>query len=155
MTTRDGLGEASDHSLSMAMTAGSALSATAGPPANSNATSTIAKRRTPTSPDETPQRMYKAASPRQGALGRKVQVRVSFWESVTYLPAPPTRMRIAPAQMMEVTALFGRDARGWSAGWTRDGSGGKAQSKSITSALPFWADIASLPPTFVQCQRPT
>jgi len=42
MTTLDGFGEASDHSLSMAMTAGS-TSATAGVPAVTNATSTIAK----------------------------------------------------------------------------------------------------------------
>src|SRR5262245_12352556 len=29
--------------------------------------------------------------PAQGEPGRKVQVRVILWESVTYLPAPPTR----------------------------------------------------------------
>src|SRR5262245_39786545 len=105
MTTRDGLGEASDHSLSMPTTAGSALSATAGPPANSNATSTIAKRRTPTSPDETPHRMYKAADRRQGAPGRKVRVRVSFWESVTYLPATPAGMRCYGTQVGSNTAV--------------------------------------------------
>jgi hypothetical protein len=43
MTTREGLGDASDHSLSMAMTAGSTSPATAGAAASSNATSTIAK----------------------------------------------------------------------------------------------------------------
>jgi hypothetical protein len=42
MTTRDGFGEASDHCLSMAMTAGS-TSATAGIPTVTNATNTIAK----------------------------------------------------------------------------------------------------------------
>src|SRR5262245_3583327 len=97
MTTRDGLGEVSDHSLSMAMTAGSTLSATAGPPAISNATSTIAKRRTPTSPDETPEAAWpkftKRPTPRKGAHGRKVEIRVIFLESVTYLPAPPARKR--------------------------------------------------------------
>src|SRR5262249_46011184 len=94
MTTRDGLGEVSDHSLSMAMTAGSTLSATAGPPAISNATSTIAKRRTPTSPDETPwPKFTKRPTPRKGAQGRKVEVRVIFLESVTYLPASPARKR--------------------------------------------------------------
>src|SRR5262249_23562004 len=154
MTTRDGLGEARDHSLSMATTAGSALSATAGPPANSNATSTIAKRRTPTSPDETPQRMYKAADRRQGAPGRKVQIRVSFRESVTYLPAPLTHMRVGPAQMMEVTRLFGWDPGGWSACWVRDGSGGKAQNEPITSALPSGRTSRACLAMSVLCQKP-
>jgi hypothetical protein len=53
MTTRNVLGGASDHVLSMAVTAGSTLSATAEPPAISNAMSTIAKRRTSTSSEAT------------------------------------------------------------------------------------------------------
>jgi hypothetical protein len=43
MTTREGLGAESDHSLNMAATAGSAVSASAPPAAVNNATSTIAK----------------------------------------------------------------------------------------------------------------
>src|SRR5689334_10434012 len=52
MTTRNALGGRSEYSRSMAVTAGSTLSATAEPPAISNAMSTIAKRRTSTSPEE-------------------------------------------------------------------------------------------------------
>src|SRR3984893_8787232 len=91
MTTRNGLGEVSDHSRSMAITAGSTLSATAGPPAISNATSTIAKRRTTTSPDESPKRIYKAADSPQGATGRREALRGILWGSVTYLPVSSTR----------------------------------------------------------------
>src|ERR1700756_3948822 len=90
MTTRNGLGEVSDHSRSMAITAGSTLSATAGPPAISNATSTIAKRRTTTSPDESPKRIYKAADSPQGATGRREALRGILWGSVTYLPVSST-----------------------------------------------------------------
>src|SRR5262249_43511665 len=93
MTTLDGFGEVSDHSRSMAITAGSTLSATAGPPAISNATSTIAKRRMTTSPDESPKRIYKAADSAQGATARREVLRGILWESVTYLPALPTRKR--------------------------------------------------------------
>src|SRR5215468_12452416 len=93
MTTLNGFGEVSDHSRSMAITAGSTLSATAGPPAISNATSTIAKRRTTTSPDESPKRIYKAADSAQGATARREALRGILWESVTYLPALPTRTR--------------------------------------------------------------
>src|ERR1700746_1190121 len=91
MTTRNGLGEVSDHSRSMAITAGSTLSATAGPPAISNATSTSAKRRTTTSPDESPKRIYKAADSPQGATGRRKALRGILWGSVTYLPVSSTR----------------------------------------------------------------
>src|SRR5262249_6981290 len=93
MMTLDGFGEVSDHSRSMAITAGSTLSATAGPPAISNATSTIAKRRTTTSPDESPKRIYKAADSPQGATARREALRGILWESVTYLPALPARKR--------------------------------------------------------------
>src|SRR6516164_4391897 len=93
MTTRNGVGEVSDHSRSMAITAGSTLSATAGPPAISNATSTIAKRRTTTSPDEPPTPLSQAADSPQGATARREALRGILWESVTYLPASPTRKR--------------------------------------------------------------
>src|SRR6516164_858794 len=93
MTTLDGFGEVSDHSRSMAITAGSTLSATAGPPAISNATSTIAKRRTTTSPDESPKRIYKAADSPQAQPAASEALRGILWESVTYLPALPTRKR--------------------------------------------------------------
>src|SRR5947209_8759720 len=92
MTTRDGLGDASDHSLSMATTAGS-TSATAGPPAVSNATSTIAKRRTSTSPDETPHRIYKAADTPPRCAGRKVKGPCHFVGQRDLFASPPTRMR--------------------------------------------------------------
>ena len=83
-TTRDGFGEASDHWLSMAMTAGS-TSATAGVPIVTNATSTIAKQRTPTSVTGIPvmnllgnQGMGKV----HAAGGTEF---VAFWVGVTYL----------------------------------------------------------------------
>src|SRR5262245_19354016 len=89
--------------------------------------------------------MYKAADRRQGAPGRKVQIRVSFRESVTYLPAPPTHMRVGPAQMMEVTTLFWWDAGGWSACWVRDGVRRKGSKRAHQVGFALWADVASLP----------
>src|SRR5262249_47066599 len=114
MTTRKGLGEVSDHSRSMTITAGSTLSATAGPPAISNATSTIAKRRTTTSPDESPKRIYKAADSPQGATARREALRGILWESVTYLPASPTRKR---RQLIDdgSNSVFWRGGRGYCA----------------------------------------
>jgi len=53
MTTLAGVGDASDHSCSRATTAGS-ISATAEPPAVSNASNAIAKQRTPPSPRVSP-----------------------------------------------------------------------------------------------------
>src|SRR5258708_10372263 len=90
MTTRNGLGEVSDHSRSMAITAGSTLSATAGPPAISNATSTIAKRRTTTSPHEPPKRIYKPRDSPQGATGRREALRGILAENLTCLAASQT-----------------------------------------------------------------
>src|SRR5262245_23280980 len=142
MTTRDGLGEVSDHSLSMAMTAGSTLSATAGPPAISNATSTIAKRRTPTSPDEpleTPwPKFTKQPTPRKGAQGRKVEVRVVFLESVTYLPAPPARKRRQRAHDGSHSAFWA--GRASLSGLSRPGPGRKQ-----TSWRPFKSRAVSAP----------
>src|SRR5262249_37204847 len=93
MTTRDGLGEVSDHSRSMAMTAGSTLSATAGPPAISNATSTIAKRRTRISPDETPRRIYKAADSSPRCTRPQVLGPRHFVGKRDLFDSPPTHMR--------------------------------------------------------------
>src|SRR5262249_49772181 len=87
MTTRDVLGEVSDHSLSMAATARSTSATAVPPPTISNATSTIAKRRTRISPDETPRRIYKAADSSPRCTRPQVLVRVILWEGVTYLPA--------------------------------------------------------------------
>src|SRR5215470_6534390 len=93
MTTRDGLGVVSDHSRSIAMTAGSTLSATADPPAISNATSTVAKRRTTTSPDEPPSEFTRRSTPRKAQPAASEALRGTLWESVTYLPASRTRKR--------------------------------------------------------------
>src|SRR5262249_24418197 len=93
MTTRDGLGEVSDHSRSMAMTAGSTLSATAGPPAISNATSTIAKRRTRISPDETPRGIYKAADSPPRCTRPQVLGPRHFVGKRDLFASPPTHMR--------------------------------------------------------------
>ena len=45
-----------------------------------------------------PKRIYKAGDPPQSATSRKVRGHVIFLESVTYLPAPPTRMRRQPTR---------------------------------------------------------
>src|SRR6266481_5120243 len=111
MTTRDGLGDASDHSLSMATTAGSTSATAVPPPAISNATSTIAKRHTPTSPDETPHRIYKAADAPQGAPGCRVEGPYHFLGKRDLFASPPTRMR---RQRID----DGRDSAFW-AGRTR------------------------------------
>ena len=78
MTTRNALGDTSDHFVSMAVTAGSTLSATADPPAISNATSTIAKRRTSPSPEATVGEFTNEARHGQGGGGRKARPRVDF-----------------------------------------------------------------------------
>src|SRR5215470_16667339 len=93
MTTRDGLGEVSDHSLSMATTAGSTSATAIPPPTISNATSTIAKRRTRISPDETPRRIYKAADSSPRCTRPQVLGPRHFVGKRDLFASPPTRMR--------------------------------------------------------------
>ncbi|TMJ90451.1 MAG: hypothetical protein E6G76_05895 [Alphaproteobacteria bacterium] len=78
MTTRNALGGRSEYSRSMAVTAGSTLSATAEPPAINNAMSTIAKRRTSTSPVATVGEIANGVRRGQGSAGRKAHPRVDF-----------------------------------------------------------------------------
>src|SRR5262249_31855739 len=76
----------------------------------------------PMKPLETPwPKFTKRPTPRKGAQGRKVQVRVIFLESVTYLPAPPARKRRQLAYDGS-HSTFGRDGCGCRAYRVRDGS---------------------------------
>src|SRR5262245_13535274 len=121
MTTRDGLGEVSDHSLSMATTPGSTSATPVPPPTISNATSTIAKRRTRISPDETPRRIYKAAdsSPRctrPQALGPR-----HFVGKRDLFASPPTRVRRRQRIDEGSDSVFWPAGRGCRAYYVRDG----------------------------------
>src|SRR5215475_9921835 len=61
---------------------------------------------------ETPwPKFTKRPTPRKGAHGRNVQVRVIFLESVTYLPAPPARKRRQPARDGSHSAFWARRMR--------------------------------------------